>query len=43
MLQEFLVEEGAAREDGGHEEPKLAAFDAEIARYRAIQVRLAPC
>lgn len=28
-----------AREDGSREEPKLAAFDAEIARYRAIQVR----
>lgn len=39
-MQEFLADEGVAREDGSREEPKLAAFDAEIARYRAIQVRV---
>ena len=36
--QEFLAEEGTTREDGTREDPSLPAFEAEVARYRAIQV-----
>ncbi len=36
--QEFLAEEGVTREDGTREDPSLPAFEAEVARYRTIQV-----
>ena len=37
--QEFLAEEGVMREDGAREDPSLPAFEAEVARYRIIQVQ----
>ena len=36
--QEFLREEGVTKQDGMREDPSLPAFEAEVARYRAIQV-----
>ena len=36
--QVFLAEEGVTREDGTREDPTLPAFEAEVSRYRTIQV-----
>ena len=36
--QEFVADEGVMAEDGTRGDPSLAAFENEIARYRAIQV-----
>ncbi len=36
-LQEFLVAEGKQLEDGTRDDPTLDRFEAEIAKYRAVQ------
>lgn len=36
-LQEFLAAEGKQLEDGSKEDPTLDRFEAEIAKYRAVQ------
>ena len=37
-VQEFLEQEGIKRDDGSRDDPPLPAFEAEVARYRTIQV-----
>ena len=37
LLQEFLNAEGKQAEDGNKEDPALDRFEAEIAKYKAVQ------
>lgn len=37
VLQEFLAAEGKQSEDGSRDDPTLDRFEAEIAKYRAVQ------
>ena len=37
LVQEFLNAEGKQAEDGNKEDPALDRFEAEIAKYKAVQ------